>query len=283
LSTAILKIRCIDSRGIVYALSKYILERQGNIIHSTQHHDPESNYFFIWIKIDILQMNCTRGVFESGFQKLADKFKMTWQVRYADQIKRMAILVSKHDHCLYDLILRQKYGELQVDIPLIISNHPDLENVGQHFKIPYHHIPVPSGDKEKSEQSILDLCKKNAVDFMVLARYMQILGKTLLNAYPNEIINVHHGFLPAFVGAKPYHQAYEKGVKIIGATGHYATEDLDMGPIIEQQTVRVDHSMGPGDMITLGRDIETQVLATAVKAHIDDRIFVYNNRTIIFN
>jgi formyltetrahydrofolate deformylase len=195
----------------------------------------------------------------------------------------MAIMVSKYDHCLYDLLLRHKYGELDFVIPLIISNHPDLAGVAAHFDVPYFHIPRSKENRDEADRQALSLCSEHRVDFIALARYMQILTPIVIDAYPNRIINVHHGFLPAFKGAKPYHQAYERGVKIVGATSHYATEDLDMGPIIAQETERVHHGYGPDDMIRIGRSLETRVLAAAVKAHAEDRIIVFKGRTIVFD
>jgi formyltetrahydrofolate deformylase len=192
-------------------------------------------------------------------------------------------MVSKYDHCLYDLLLRQRYGEIEAEIPLIVSNHPDLQSVVETFGLEFRHIPVAKGRKTDAESTALALFRERGIDLVVLARYMQILTPLMLEAFPMRIINVHHGFLPAFKGAKPHHQAYEKGVKLIGATSHYATEDLDMGPIIEQETIRVDHTRSVGDMIAMGRDIEKVVLAKAVKAHASDRIMVYRNRTIVFH
>jgi formyltetrahydrofolate deformylase len=192
-------------------------------------------------------------------------------------------MVSKYDHCLQDLFSRHQYGELNADIALVVSNHPDLRSLAEDFNTPYFHVPVNKDNKAESEKATLKLFEEHQVDFVVLARYMQILTPLVLGRYPNKIINIHHGFLPAFMGAKPYHQAYEKGVKIIGATAHYANEDLDMGPIISQETVHVNHSHSAEDMRRLGRDVEKQVLARAVNAHIEDKIMFYNNRTIVFD
>ncbi len=235
------------------------------------------------VYFDLSKVTSSRRQLEKDFAQVAGKFGMDCEVSYSDSRKRMAIMVSKHDHCLYDLFLRHQYGEMDADIALVVSNHPDLQPVAAHFKTPYFHIPVDKERKEEAEEKALELFRQHQVDFVVLARYMQILTPVLLDAYPNRIINVHHGFLPAFVGAKAYHQAYEKGVKIIGATSHYVTKDLDMGPIIEQETIRVDSSHSIQDMQNMGRDIERQVLAKAVKAHIEDRIMVYRNRTLIFH
>lgn len=281
--TAIIKLHCKDIEGIVYSVSKFIFEAGGNIIESRQYQEELDDRFFMRVHFDLSRVTSSRQQLEKDFTQVAGKFGMDYEISYSDSRKRMAIMVSKYDHCLYDLFLRHQYGEMNAEIALVVSNHPDLEPVAAHFKTPYFHIPVNKERKVEAEEKALELFRQYQVDFVVLARYMQILTPFLLDAYPNRIINVHHGFLPAFVGAKAYHQAYEKGVKIIGATSHYVTKDLDMGPIIEQETIRVDSSHSIRDMQRMGRDIESQVLAKAVKAHIEDRIMVYRNRTLIFH
>jgi len=208
---------------------------------------------------------------------------MSCRLALSGERDKVAILVSRYDHCLYDLLLRNQYGELAGDIAVVVSNHPDLADVAAHFGVPFVHVPVLEGRKAEAESQILALLQERGIDLVVLARYMQILTPTLVEPYRNRIINVHHGFLPAFQGARPYHQAYARGVKLIGATSHYVTADLDMGPIIEQASVAVNHSHSVGDLITMGRDIEKQVLASAVKAHLDARIMVYRERTIVFD
>lgn len=283
MATAIIKLHCKDVEGIVYNVSKFIFEAGGNIIESRQYKEELDDLFFLRVHFDLSKVTSSRPQLEKDFAQVADKFGMDNEISYSDNRKRMAIMVSKYDHCLYDLFLRHQYGEVDADIVLVVSNHPDLQPVAAHFNTPYFHIPVDKESKEEAEEKALELFRQHQVDFVVLARYMQILTPVLLDAYPNRIINVHHGFLPAFVGGKAYHQAYEKGVKIIGATSHYVTRDLDMGPIIEQETIRVDSSHSIRDMQRMGRDIERQVLAKAVKAHIEDRIMVYRNRTLIFH
>lgn len=283
MATVIIKLHCKDVEGVVYNVSKFIFEAGGNIIESRQYKEELDDLFFMRVHFDLSKVTSSRPQLEKDFAQVADKFGMDNEISYSDNRKRMAIMVSKYDHCLYDLFLRHQYGEMDADIALVVSNHPDLQPVAAHFNTSYFHIPVDKESKEEAEEKALELFRQHQVDFVVLARYMQILTPVLLDAYPNRIINVHHGFLPAFVGGKAYHQAYEKGVKIIGATSHYVTRDLDMGPIIEQETIRVDSSHSIRDMQRMGRDIERQVLAKAVKAHIEDRIMVYRNRTLIFH
>lgn len=280
--TAVLKLQCPDVPGIVYNVSQYIYECGGNIINAEQHAEPWDNRFFMRVHFFCNNLNRSREAFQQGLRPLAERFGMETHLSFSDRRKRMAIMVSKTDHCLYDLLLRHQYGEINADPALIISNHLDLEPVAQMFRVPFFYIPVTADTKEQAEQKTLHLFQAHHVDFVVLARYMQILSDNFVSQYHNQIINVHHGLLPAFKGAKPYHQAYEHGVKIIGATSHYATTELDMGPIIEQQTVRVDHTHSVETLVSMGRDIERNVLSAAVKAHADDRIMVYRRRTIVF-
>ena len=228
-------------------------------------------------------MNATREALEAGLGVLAGEFQMETALSYAEDVKRMAIMVSGYDHCLYDLILRHQYGELPVEIACVISNHDTLRGVAESFGVPFHHVPVPPGKKGQAEQRCIELLQEHRSDFVVLARYMQVLSPLMVDAFRNRIINVHHGFLPAFKGAKPYHQAYEYGVKIIGATSHYVTDELDMGPIIAQEIARVDHTHRVENLVAMGRDIEKRVLAAAVKAHAEDRIMVFRRRTIVFD
>ena len=281
--TAILRLHCPDQRGLVARVTGFVFEQGGNILSSHQHIEEMGNRLFMRVHFDLADMTSTRTEMEAAFADLAVELDMTFAFSYSDRRKRMAIMVSKYDHCLYDLFLRHQYGDLDADIALVVSNHPDLSEVTERFGVPFHHVPVSKETKQEAESETLRLFEQHDVDFVVLARYMQILSSTLLDAFPNRIINIHHGFLPAFKGAKPYHQAYEKGVKIIGATAHYANEELDMGPIISQDTVHVDHSHSAQDMLRMGRDVEKQVLARAVVAHLEDRIMTFNNRTIIFD
>jgi formyltetrahydrofolate deformylase len=280
---AVLKINCRDQPGVVAGVAQMIFESGGNILDAQQHKEALGDQFFMYVKFDISDLGMSRQEFDRRLATFASEHEYYWSISYSDHRKRLAVMVSKYDHCLYDLLLRHKYGELDVDIPLIISNHPDLEHVGQHFGVAYHHIPRSRENREEADRQALELCRDSEIDFIALARYMQILTPVLLDEYPSQIINVHHGFLPAFKGARPYHQAYEKGVKIVGATSHYATEDLDMGPIIAQETERVHHGYSPADMTQIGRGIESRVLASAVKAHAEDRIIVFEGRTIVFD
>lgn len=282
MKTAVLRINCPDQRGIVYHISQFIFERGGNIIHSQQHAEELDKRFFMRVLFDRSEVRTTNAEMRKDLEVLAERFNMEAELTFSENRKKVAILVSKYDHCLYDLLLRSRYGELNGDISLIVSNHPDLEDVAVQFRIPFFYVPVPKDQKEKAEAQVLELLRQHQVDLVVLARYMQILTPGFIDAYPNRIINIHHGFLPAFKGSKPYHQAYERGVKLIGATSHYATGELDDGPIIEQETIPVTHSHSIGTMLALGREIERSVLAKAVRAHLEDRIMVYRRRTIVF-
>ncbi|MCM8540487.1 MAG: formyltetrahydrofolate deformylase [Lentisphaeraceae bacterium] len=280
---AVLTLNCVDKSGIVADVTRLIFEVGGNILDAQQHREELDTQFFMFIKFDIANLNCTRLELNEEVQKLASKYSMSWSLNFSDKKKRLAIMVSKYDHCLYDLLLRHQYGEMDSEIALIISNHLDLEHVAAHFNIPYFYVKRDKSNREEADKKALDILNSHKTDFVAMARYMQILTPTILDAFPNKVINVHHGFLPAFKGAKPYHQAYEKGVKLIGASSHYATLELDMGPLIEQETAHVDHTFCVDDLIRLGRNIESKVLAEAVKAHAEDRIIVYKNRTIVFS
>ena len=282
-NTAVLCLHCPDREGIVFHVAQFIFEHGGNIIDAQQHTEPLDNRFFMWVHFNGPPKGPAREALQRDLQVLAGQFDMDAELSFDDARKRMAILVSRYDHCLYDLFLRHQYGEIAADIVLVVSNHPDLEHVAQQFNTPFVHIPVEPGRKEEAEREMLARFAEAAIDFVVLARYMQVLTPVLVAPYAHRIINVHHGFLPAFKGARPYHQAYEHGVKLIGATSHYVTEDLDMGPIIAQETVRVTHSHTVPELVALGRDVEKQVLAAAVKAHATDKIMVYNRRTIVFH
>jgi formyltetrahydrofolate deformylase len=282
LNTATLTLHCADAKGIVFHVSRFIYELGGNIIDAQQHSETFDNRFFMRVHFDCSGISRTRREIREGLDGLAECYGMEIRLSFSDERKRMAIMVSKYDHCLYDLLLRHQYGEINADTALIVSNHNDLEHVADNFRIPFVCVPVTPDTRAEAEARALDLFHTHHVDFVVLARYMQILTPQFIDAYVHRIINVHHGFLPAFKGAKPYHQAYEHGVKLIGATSHYATADLDMGPIIAQETIRVSHAHSPDDLVALGRDIERKVLSTAVQAHADDRIMVYRRRTIVF-
>lgn len=280
---ATLLLHCPDTKGIVYEVSRFIFSRGGNIIDAQQHREEIDNRFFMRVHFDASEMGLPPEKLREDLRGLAAQFHMDYRLDFSHERRKVAILVSKYDHCLYDLLLRGRYGELAADVAIVVSNHGDLENVARHFEVPFVHVPVEPSDKALAEARILDLMVENEIELIVLARYMQILTPVLVEPFKNRIINVHHGFLPAFQGARPYHQAYERGVKLIGATSHYVTADLDMGPIIEQASVAVNHSHSVKDLITMGRDIEKQVLAVAVKAHLESRIMVYRDRTIVFD
>lgn len=278
-----LLISCPDRPGIVSAVSSFLYSHGVNITELAQHStDPEGGDFFMRLEFQTPHMDVSAPVLEQSFQDVVgSRFDMDWRIHHASPRKKTAILVSKFDHALLELLWLWKRGNLATDISMVISNHDDLRGAVEAFGIPYHHVPVTKDTKAESEQKILDLLEGNA-DLVVLARYMQILSDKLVKRYPNRIINIHHSFLPAFAGADPYRQAHDKGVKVIGATAHYVVEELDAGPIIEQDVARVSHRQSVEDLKDLGRDLERQVLARAVKWHIEDRILLYGNRTIVF-
>ncbi|WP_034338338.1 formyltetrahydrofolate deformylase [Deinococcus misasensis] len=278
--TARLLIHCPDQPGIVAAVSGFLTQQGCNIIHADQHATAKSGGEF-FMRIEFERGKASGDILKGAFQAIGDQFSMVWSMSF-DEVKRMAILVSKYDHCLLDLLWRQRRGELDVEIPLIISNHPDLQKDAEFFGVPFYHLPVTKNNKQEQEQRIHELMLEHRVDFAVLARYMQILSPELVGKWPNRIINIHHSFLPAFIGAKPYHSAFQRGVKIIGATAHYVTNDLDEGPIIEQDVVRVSHRQAIEELVRLGGDIERQVLARAVRWHVEERILVYANKTVVF-
>ena len=280
LSRACFLISCPDRPGIVAAVSNHLFSNGANIVQLDQYStDPVEGTYFMRVEFDYPKSN-EQALIE-GFLPIAERFGMDWRVAKSDQRKRMAIFVSKEEHCLLELLWQWKRKDLNVEIPMVISNHPDLEEAVRPFGIPYYCLPVTKETKLEQERKALALMD-GKVDFVVLARYMQILSPEFLAAYPNRVINIHHSFLPAFVGGKPYEQAYRRGVKIIGATAHYASEELDAGPIIEQDVARVDHRDNVADLKRIGRDIERTVLARAVKWHIEDRILVYQNKTVVF-
>lgn len=277
-------INCPDQSGIINAVTNYISLQNGNIVYLDQHVDKDANVFFMRLESDFEEPNFKVADFKSGFQKgLAETYHMKWSVHQAITRPRMALFVSKYNHCLYDLLSRFRSGELEVDIPFIISNHSDLSSIARQFEVPFHHIPVNREIRDEAETAQLELLTKNKVNFIVLARYMQIVSPKIIDNYTNKIINIHHSFLPAFAGAKPYHAAFKRGVKIIGATSHYVTADLDAGPIIEQDVTAVSHSHSIKDFIAKGRDLEKIVLARAVKLHVQRKTMVYNNKTVIFS
>ncbi|MEL0457226.1 formyltetrahydrofolate deformylase [Flavobacteriaceae bacterium SZ-1-7] len=277
-------IHCKDRPNIIASVTNFIAHNGGNIVYIDQHVDREQNIFFMRLESEFGSDSFDTVEFKSAFKNdIAEKFKMKWRIYSSEKKPKMALFISKYDHCLYDLLGRYNSGELNLEIPFIISNHMDLKPIADSFKIPFYHIPVTKDTKEKAENAQLELLEKYNIDFIVLARYMQIVSEKLISRYPNKIINIHHSFLPAFVGAKPYHSAYKRGVKIIGATSHYVTEELDAGPIIEQDVTRVTHAHSISDLITKGRDLEKIVLANAVKLHANRKVMVYNNKTVIFS
>lgn len=264
-------------------MTGFIHRNQGNIVYLDQHVDQSANVFFMRI-VSELKNTTNLTLFKSQFeQELALQYHMQWSLHLADKSPKMAIFVSKYNHCLYDLLSRYHSGELDVEIPFILSNHDDLRYIAKQFDIPFYHVPFTKDSKVTAEQEQLHLLQKHKIDFIVLARYMQIIGSRLITEFPNKIINIHHSFLPAFAGAKPYHAAFKRGVKIIGATCHYVTEELDEGPIIEQDVTAVSHSHSIEDFITKGRDLEKIILSRGVKLHIARKTMVYNNKTVIFS
>ncbi|NNC61883.1 MAG: formyltetrahydrofolate deformylase [Eudoraea sp.] len=276
-------IHCPDQPGIISTVTSFIQKTGGNIVYLDQHVDKEAEVFFMRLEGEFITNHEAVSNIEEDFEKeIAVPYAMEWSVHYGDEKPRMALFVSKYNHCLYDLLIRYSSGELDVEIPFIISNHDDLRYIADQFNIPFHHIPVTKELKSKAEEEQIRLLSKYSVDFIVLARYMQIVTSRLIEEYPNKIINIHHSFLPAFAGAKPYHAAFNRGVKIIGATSHYVTEELDAGPIIEQDTTRVSHVHKVRDFIEKGRDLEKLVLSRAVHLHVNRKTMVYNNKTVIF-
>ncbi len=303
--SAILLISCPDQKGEVAAIADFVFRHGGNILHADEHADEESGLFLMRVEfdpkdfdIDLSHFNSAQfnpgqmahssstqtglSEFAEQFEPIATKFQMKWRLALSSYRQRAIIFVSKYDHCLVDLLYRQKSGELACDIALIISNHPDNQPIADFYKIPYEVVSVTKDNKGAAEAKIQSLIDQHRPDFMVLARYMQILSNDFVNRYPRRIINIHHSFLPAFVGARPYHQAFERGVKLIGATSHYVTEVLDDGPIIEQDVVRVSHRDTAEDLIRKGRDLEKVVLSRAVRWHVENRVLVYGNKTVVF-
>jgi formyltetrahydrofolate deformylase len=279
---ATLLVSCPDRRGIVAALAQVLYGHGANIFDSDQHTDPVAAQFFQRLHFDLSDLQTDRGTLERAIQEVAERFSMQCELRYQNRIKRLAIFVSKYDHCLYDLLLRHQSGELRCELPLIVSNHPELERVARQFGVRFELVPISPENKAVGEGRQRELLREEGVDLLVLARYMQILSSEFIAGFAGKIINIHHSFLPAFVGGKPYHQAYRRGVKLIGATAHYASAVLDEGPIIEQDVVRSSHRDSIDDLVRKGRDLEKGVLARAVRLHLEDRVLVYGNKTVVF-
>ncbi|MBC3844898.1 formyltetrahydrofolate deformylase [Winogradskyella echinorum] len=279
-----LQIHCEDQPNIIASVTNFMALNNGNIVYIDQHVDREQNIFFMRLECEFGSDSFSIESFKELFKNaLVDKFRFKWRMYSAEKKPKMAIFVSKYDHCLYDILGRYNSGELFLEIPFILSNHADLKPIADSFNIPFYHIPVTKETKKKAELQQLELLESYNIDFIVLARYMQIVSGMLIDKYKNKIINIHHSFLPAFVGAKPYHSAHKRGVKIIGATSHYITEELDAGPIIEQDVAHVSHSYSIKDLIAKGRDLEKIVLSNAIKLHANRKVMVFNNKTVIFS
>ncbi len=280
--TATLLISCPDGPGLVAKIANFIYANGGNIIHADQHTDFATSLFLIRIEWQLDGFNLPREAIATAFSAIAKPLQATWQLHFSDTLPKIAVWVTKQDHCLWDLLWRHQAQELPGKITLIISNHPHLEAIAKQFNLDFHHLPITKETKAQQEAKQLELLQQYDIDLVVLAKYMQILSPELINQFPN-IINIHHSFLPAFPGAKPYHRAHARGVKIIGATAHYVTQDLDEGPIIEQEVVRVNHRDTIKDLIRKGKDLERLVLSRAVRLHLQNRILVYNNKTVVFS
>ena len=282
-NSATLLITCPDAKGIVAAIADFLYQHNANILHADQHQDAENSLFLMRVEWDLKDFSLDEASFARAFEVIAKTYKMTWELKLSADKPRMAIMVSQYDHCLADLLHRYKNNELQCDIPLIISNHLNSQKLAEFYGIPFFHIPVEKDKKKEAEAKQFALFDEYQVDFIVLARYMQILSEDFVKRYPQRVINIHHSFLPAFIGARPYHRAFERGVKLIGATSHYVTEVLDEGPIIEQDIDRISHRDQVEDLIQKGRDLERIVLSKAVRWHIENRILIYANKTVIFD
>jgi formyltetrahydrofolate deformylase len=280
---ATLLVACQDRKGLVASLAQVLYGHGANILDSDQHSDPVAGMFFQRIRFDLSSLTTDRVSLENGIKEVGARFAMDWKLSYGSRVPRIAVFASKQEHCLYDLMIRHRAGELRCDVACILSNHPDAAPIAAHFGVPFHHIPVTAEAKDAAEVTAGEIIEASKVDLIVLARYMQILSSAFVAKYPSRIINIHHSFLPAFVGANPYKQAYEKGVKLIGATSHYVTADLDQGPIIEQATVHCSHRDSIEDLVRKGRDLEKRALAQAVRWHLEDRILVYAGKTVVFD
>ena len=280
--SAILLLSCPDRKGVVASIAGFISQHGGNILHADEHGDADTRTFLMRVEFDPDEFDLPLADFAKYFSPIATEFDMQWRLALSDYRPRMAILVSKYDHCLVDLLYRHQSGELACEIPCIMSNHSDSQRIADFYHIPFFLVPVDKNNKQAAEAQIRGQLERHQVDFIVLARYMQILSDEFVKAYPQRIINIHHSFLPAFIGAKPYHQAFVRGVKLIGATSHYVTEVLDDGPIIEQDVARVSHRDSVEDLVQKGRDLEKVVLSRAVRWHIENRVLLYGNKTVVF-
>ena len=284
MASYILNINCPDQKGIIATVTNFIHQKSGNIVYIDQYVDRENKLFFMRLECEFMNGNFTKEQFSTALdESIAKQYALEYDLYDKDYRPKMALFVSKYDHCLYDILARHQSKELAVDIPFILSNHKDLGSIAERFDIPFYHIPVTKDTKEEAEKRQLKLLKQHKVECIVLARYMQIISPKLIAEYANKIINIHHSFLPAFPGAKPYHSAFERGVKIIGATSHYVTEELDAGPIIDQNTTQVSHLHSIEDFIAKGRDLERIVLSKAIQLHVNRKVLVYQNKTVIFS
>ncbi|WKN32964.1 formyltetrahydrofolate deformylase [Porifericola rhodea] len=281
--TAILLLSCPDRVGLVSRISHFIFERGGNILDLDEHVDTQHNTFSVRVAWDMKNFSIPAAKIEEAFTPLANEFNASWRVKFSDAKQKVAIFVSKYDHCLQEILWRKRMGEFDFDIPLIISNHPDLQPLADLYNIPYHVFPITKENRLEQEQKEIALLQEHQVDTIILARYMQIVSPDFVSQYPNQIINIHHSFLPAFIGGNPYKRAFERGVKIIGATSHYVTADIDEGPIIEQDIIRITHKDSVRDLVRKGRDLERLVLARALHLHSEHRILVEENKTVIFD
>ena len=280
---AILLVSCPDRKGVVASIAEFIFRHNGNILFADEHGDEESNLFLTRVEFDATDFDCDLSEFPDRFAPIARNFEMNWRLAHATHRPRVAVFVSKYDHCLQDLLYRHQSGELRCEIPLIISNHPDNQRIADFYRVPYFVVTVSKENKHQAEQKQIALLREHRCDLVVLARYMQVLSTDFIAAVGSEnLINIHHSFLPAFVGSKPYHQAFQRGVKLIGATAHYVTQILDDGPIIEQDVVRIHHRDTVDDLVQKGRDIEKVVLSRAVRWHVENRILLYGNKTVVF-
>ncbi len=281
-ATAVLLLSCPDQRGVVAAVADFIAQHGGNIVHAEQHTDDVEKVFFQRVEFELDGFGLGRDEILTAFASVSTRYSMTVDLKFTDTLPRVGILASKQSHCLFDLLSRWRSGELPAEIVVVIDNHPDHADLVRHMGVPYVHLPVTPQTKADQERAVLDQLRAHSVDLVVLARYMQILSPLVVDAYRSRIINIHHSFLPAFIGANPYRQAHDRGVKIIGATAHYVTEELDEGPILDQEVTRVSHRDSVADLTRKGRDLETIVLARAVRAHLEHRVLVYGRKTVVF-
>ena len=282
-TNAVLLISCPDRKGLVARISDFVYRHNGNILHADEHSDSEADIFLMRVEWDLAGFNLPRERIADAFEPLARELNLNWELRFSDSAPKTAIFVSKQDHCLYDLLWRYRAGELRAKMEVVISDHPSCEPIVEYFGVPYCCFPITPENKLAQEAQILDKLVRSEIELIVLARYMQVLTDSFVAHYPNRIINIHHSFLPAFMGPRPYHQAYQRGVKLIGATSHYVTAELDDGPIIAQEVIRISHRDTVDDLIRKGKDLEKVVLARAVRAHLENRVLVYAKKTVVFD